>query len=36
MNVFVACAKVRKQNLKIFNTSWNNQTQELMPFLDNE
>jgi hypothetical protein len=36
MNIFVACATVRKQNLKTFNTSWNNQTQELMPFLDNE
>lgn len=35
MNIFVACAKVRKQNLKNFNARWNNQTQELMPFLDN-
>jgi len=36
MKIFVACAKVRKQNLKIFNARWNNQTQELMPFLHNE
>ena len=35
MKTFVACAKVRKQNLKTFNTRWNNQTQELMPLLDN-
>jgi hypothetical protein len=35
MKIFVACAKVRKQNLKTFNTRWNNQTQELMPVLDN-
>ncbi len=36
MKIFVACSKVRKQNLKTFNARWNNQTQELMPFLDNE
>jgi hypothetical protein len=35
MKIFVSCAKVRKQNLKTFNARWNNQTQELMPFLDN-
>ena len=36
MKIFVACAKFRKQNLKTFNSRWNNQTQELMPLLDNE
>lgn len=36
MKIFVACAKVRKQHLKIFNARWNNQTQELMPLLDNQ
>jgi hypothetical protein len=35
MKMFVACAKVRKQNLKAFNARWNNQTQELMPLLEN-
>jgi N-acetylmuramoyl-L-alanine amidase CwlA len=35
MKIFVACAKVRKQNLKTFNARWNKQTQELMPLLDN-
>jgi hypothetical protein len=35
MTIFVACAKVRKQNLKIFNARWNDQTLELMPLLDN-
>ncbi|WP_226991254.1 hypothetical protein [Paraglaciecola psychrophila] len=36
MKIFVACANVRKRKLKTFNARWNNQTQELMPFLDNE
>jgi hypothetical protein len=36
MKIFVACAKVRKQNLKKFNARWNNQIQKLMPFVDNE
>ena len=35
MKIFVVCGKVRKQNLKTFSARWNNQTQELMPFLDN-
>jgi hypothetical protein len=36
MKIFVACAKVRKRKLKTFNARWSNQTQELMPFLDNQ
>ncbi|WP_339724649.1 hypothetical protein [uncultured Paraglaciecola sp.] len=35
MKLFVACAKVRKQQLKTFNSRWNDQTQALMPLLDN-
>ena len=34
MKVFVACAKIRKQNLKQFNARWNDQTEELRPLLD--
>jgi hypothetical protein len=36
MPIFVACAKVRKQHLKQFNARWNEQTEELMPLLDNK
>jgi hypothetical protein len=36
MPIFVACAKIRKQNLKQFNARWNEQTEELMPLLDSE
>lgn len=34
MKIFVACAKVRKQQLKQFNARWNDKTEELMPLLD--
>lgn len=34
MKIFVDCAKVRKQQLKLFNARWNEQTKELMPLLD--
>lgn len=34
MQVFVACAKIRKQNLKAFNARWDHVTQKLKPLLD--